>query len=161
MDKAGALFDKPTSTMREMLDLMHEADDLAKDPSISIKEWFMLWRFSEHIKDGFDNQLPESQELAQLRQDRARHKEAFSPEFMTLMERFCQSGSAADAEKFGDFLFPKEHRARLSMILDFASSAERATYARLFADWVRLKGYSQAEVTEHVDADVIERLARQ
>ena len=77
----------------------------------------------------------------------AKRVEAFSPEFMTLLERFCRSGTAADAEKFGDFLSPNEHRARLSMILDFATDAARHTYARLFADWVRLKRFSE-DVTE-------------
>ena len=74
------------------------------------------------------------------------------------MERFCESGSTEDTEALGDLLFPKEHRARLLMILDHANDSEKAMIAGHFADWVRLKGYSPSEVAEHVDADTIQRL---
>ncbi len=164
VDKARALTEGGRkATVGDLLNLMHEADNLAKDHSISVAKRFRLWRISDAIKDTLDNttELPESPEREQLRQDHARYKEAFSPEFEQLMERFCDSGSAEDAKALGDLLFPKQHRARLLMILDHATDPERATYSELFADWVRLKGYSPSEVAEHVDADAIQRLTSQ
>lgn len=148
------------ATVGDLLNLMHEADNLAQDHSISVAERFRLWRLSDAIKDTLDTStdIPESPEREQLRQDHARYKEAFSPEFEMLMERFCESGSAEDTKALGDLLFLKEHRARLVMILDHATDSETATYGELFADWVRLKGYSPAQVAEHVDADAIQRL---
>jgi hypothetical protein len=149
------------ATVGDLLSLMHEADNLAEDRSISVAERLGLRHLSDAIKDTLDNYLPESPEREQLRQDRARYKEAFSPQFEMALERFCESGSAEDTKALGDLLFPKEHRVRLLMILDRATDSERATYGELFADWVRLKGYSPSEVAERVDAAAIHRLASQ
>lgn len=159
MDKARALTEgEQKATVGDLLNLMHEVDNLVEDQSISIADRFRLRRISEAIKDTLDKHLPESPENEQLKQDRARYKEVFSPEFEMLLDRFCESASAENTKALGDLLFPKEHRARLTMILDHATDSERATYDELFGDWVRLKGYSPFEVAEHVDADAIHRL---
>jgi len=44
------------------------------------------------------------------------------------------------------------------MILEHATVSEKATYRELFVDWVRLKGYTAADIAEHVDADAVQRL---
>jgi hypothetical protein len=162
-DKLQAPIEKGQKPMvGELLNLRREANSLAKDPSLSVADHFALWKLSDAIDDTLDNfiatNLPESPELKQLRQDRARYKEAFSPEFSMLMERFLDSGSAEDTKALGDLLFPKEHRARLLFILDYANDFEKTTYGELFADWVRLKGYSPSDVKELVDADVVKGL---
>jgi hypothetical protein len=159
LDKAGALTggeQKPT--VGDLLKLMHEADSLARDHSITIAERMSVRRISDAIKDRLDKNLPESPGREQLRQDYAHYKETFSPEFVLAMERFSENGSDEDIKAFGDLLFTKEHHARLMTILDYADDSARAAYGGAFADWVRLKGYSPIEVTEHVDAKAIQRL---
>jgi len=150
------------TTVAELLNLQREANSLEKGLSLSVADHFMLWRISEAIDDTLDNfmatNLPESPELKQLREERARYKEAISPEFFIVMERFLDSGNAEDIKALGDLLFPKEHRARLLFILDHANDFEKTTYGELFADWVRLKGYSPFDVKELVDADMVKWL---
>lgn len=136
------------------------------DRSIPIADGFSLIRLRDAIDDTLDtammNEIPsllDSPEAQDVRREYARYKEAFSPELQRAMERFCESGSVEDTKAFGDLLFPKEHSARLMMILDHATDSVRATYGELFTDWVRLKGYSPSEVAEYVHTDAIQRLS--
>jgi hypothetical protein len=151
-------------TIGELLDLRREIQNVKEDTSLLIAGRFSLFRLTDGIDGTLDkamNQIPElkdSPEAQDLRRGRARYKEAFSPEFQKVMERCSEDGSAENTEAFGDVLFPTEHTARLVTILDYATGSERATYAELFEDWVRLKEYSPSEVAECVDAQVIQRL---
>ncbi len=151
------------ATVGDLLNLMHEAENLARDQSISIAEQFILRRIVDAIMDTLDSTtaIPDSPEREKLRQDRARYKQVFSAEFELLLDRFCENASAENTKALGDNLFPKQHRARLSAILDNATDPQRATYAELFADWVHLKEYSPSQVAECVEVDLIQRLTSQ
>ncbi len=102
--------------------------------------------------------LPNSPETQQLRHAHAHYREAISREFMLRMKRYYENANEENTKALGDFLFFKEHRARLMFILDSATDPERAAYGKIFADWARLQGFSPSEVAEHVDAGAIERL---
>jgi hypothetical protein len=153
------------ATVGEFLDLQRETKDVMKDTSLPIAGWFSLFRLTNGIDETLDkwmNEVPslrDSPEAQDVRREYARYKETFSPELLRVMERLCESKSAEDTKAFGDLLFPKEHSARLMMILDHATDSARATHGELFTDWVRLKGYSPSEVAEYVDIDAIQRLS--
>jgi Zn-dependent protease with chaperone function len=147
-------------TVHDLLSLMHEADDLAGDRSISVAERFNLRRISDAVKDILDTTtaIPDSPEREKLRQDRARYKEMFTPEFDLALDYFCADGSPEHTRAFGDLLFPKQYRARLFKFLENATDAQKEGHADFFADWVRLKDYSPSQVAEVVDVDVIQLL---
>ena len=151
-------------TIGELLDLRRETQSLREDTSIPLAGRFALFRLTDAIDNTLDkamNEIPslrDSPEAQDLRRLRTLYKEAFSPEFEMLMERFSESGSIEDTKALGDLLFPKEHRARLLMILDYSNDSEKAMIAEHFADWVRLQGYSPSEVAARVNPDVIQRL---
>ena len=142
---------------------MHEVDNLAADRSISVAERFTLRRISDAIKDTLDSTtaIPDFPEREKLRQDHARYKEMFTPEFDLALDRYCADASPENTRAFGDLLFPKQYRARLLKFLDEATDSEKEGYADLFKDWVRLKGYSRSQVALFVDADVIQLLTSQ
>jgi hypothetical protein len=151
-------------TISDLLALRREAQSLHHEDSLTVTDQFSISRLIDAIDDTLDktmDQIPElrnSPEAQQLRRERAQYKEAYSPEFQLCMERYCESASEENTKALGALLFLKEHRARLMFILDYAAEPERAAYAKLFADWVRLQGFSPSEIAEHVDAEAVQRL---
>jgi hypothetical protein len=148
------------------MDLRREVQSLKHEDSLTFADQLSLFRLIDAIDDSLDetmDQIPElrnSSKTQQLRRDRAQYKEAYSPEFLLRAERYYESPSEENTKALGDLLFLKEHRARLTLILDYVTDPERAVYAEIFANWVRLQGFSPSEVAEHVDAEAIQRLTQ-
>jgi hypothetical protein len=155
---------KRRPTIRDLLALQREAQSLRDDDSLSVADKLALSGLIDGIDETLEKAMDEIPELRdspktqELKRLRARYKEAFSPEYELHMERFRKSASEENIKALGDLLFLKEHRARLMFILDGAADPDRAVYAEIFAEWVRLQGFSPSEVAERVDAEAIQRL---